>query len=429
MKYSSKISMVSVLCALCVCTAGSASGASSVRALGGTGTISGTSAAASGSATSVARAGSVRVAPTNTKATTGTSAAVSTNNTSAARGATTSRLSIGKFLSGGIKTDGSKLKPNVSISSAGNTVSAEVMQIVEGLQGDVKDLHGEIAGLQGDIDGLLADRHSALGAKDGGFIEIDGNNELFIKVDDLADALSDKLGVDAGTIDIALTGSDDNKYISFCQSNPDSECKYQEIIAVSELRGEKGDKGDSVSVDELNTMITSAVEKLEFGSLAWMNTVGTDQIDNGAVNEDKLSDELKAMIGNGEGPDLSNYVTNDVLTSALDGKQDTLTDEQMVVLDSGITKEGVAQIGVNAANITANADAIDANKTAISEKANAADVYTKSETYDRETINGMVKNVTAGNITPAPDDNDYAWVSLGGEQQWVSIAGAVKGNE
>ena len=430
MKHSSKISLVSVLCALCVCAGGSAYGAASVRSLGGAGTYSGTTSASSASASSstgAARAGSVRVTPSSTKATTSTSTTVSTGNASAARGATTSRLSIGKYLSGGVKTDGSKLKPNISITSPGDTnISNEVTNI----SNEVTQIINALDALRSDVNDLRQDSHSIPGSRDG-LVDIDPDkNELFLNLDALRDALSEKLEIDAGTIDIRLTGSDDNQYISFCQSNPNGECKYQEIIAVSELRGPKGDKGDSVSIDDLAVLlpqleqvlsdkITAAIDGLNLGALATMNTVGTDQIDDGAVTEEKLSAELQEKINkDAVDIDLTGYVTTDEMNDALAFKQDALSNEQMAVLDSGITADAVAQIGLNAENITANA-------AAIAQKANADDVYTKSDTYSQAEIDQKLSNVTAGGVEAAPDGGDYAWVSIGNTQQWVSIAGAV----
>ena len=105
MKTETKISSIALVCALCAVVAAPAMAAAPVRSLGGAGTYSSASSAATskatGSSATATRAGAIRVMPSTTKATSTTTSAkpVTTGTaTTSTRVAATPRLSIGKYL-------------------------------------------------------------------------------------------------------------------------------------------------------------------------------------------------------------------------------------------------------------------------------------------------------------------------------------------
>ena len=94
MKYETKISTISIVCALCATVSMPAFSAPVVRSLGGAGTYNGTSSAASGDVAAV-RGGALRVNNTASSAN-----KKSTGVKSGSRAAAAPRLSIGKYLGG-----------------------------------------------------------------------------------------------------------------------------------------------------------------------------------------------------------------------------------------------------------------------------------------------------------------------------------------
>lgn len=261
MKHSARISTVSILCSLCMCAAGSAYGASSVRSLGGAGTYSGTASASSASGTSssvgAARAGSVRITPTSAKATTATSTTISSGNSSAARGAATSRLSVGKYLNKVVASNSNKLGANVSSSTSSNTnISNDVMKIVEQLEGIEK----RVDGLQDDVANIK------MPTAGDDFIDIDEDkNEIFINIENLAAALSKDLGMDEEKLKNILLNLDD------------------ETIAVIVER-----LGDKLVID-------------------------AGQIEDGTIGKEKLSQDVQNKLIAVENTNLENVLTKDSL--------------------------------------------------------------------------------------------------------------------
>lgn len=202
MKKELKISTLSIVCVLCTAMAMPSFGASAVRSIGGAGTYSSASSAAtagakttSGSTNSV-RAGSLR-----------TTAAKPVASTSSTRAAASPRLSIGKYLSG----VGATGKPSVSTggSSSGtiNPGQAEVEQHVTKLEKalgldeyegnfgdlviDIEQMQKDIAVLTGEMPLIEFEDGVLTVVQDGKSEEID-LNDYFASADALQ-ALEDKI--------------------------------------------------------------------------------------------------------------------------------------------------------------------------------------------------------------------------------------------
>jgi len=172
MKNELKISTLSIVCVLCASMALPSYGASSVRSLGGAGTYSSASSAATakssgdstgGGAINSVRAGSVRV--NNAAGATG-----GATRSGSTRAATTPRLSIGKYLagssavSGGSSISGSH-KPGRPSGGEGSGEAADVTYLEEfvGYSPSGDTLPEQLAGIVLRVDELEKDITAQLG--------------------------------------------------------------------------------------------------------------------------------------------------------------------------------------------------------------------------------------------------------------------------
>ena len=259
MKHNLGISTVAIVCVLCTAVSG-AYGASSVRSLGGSGTYTSASNAAAaadsnGSASSI-RGGSVRVNPTS--GVSGTSTTIEAGTTTGGRVATTPRLSIGHYLGGATSVSGgSSLRPTTpsgGTSGGGSTGGGVSGDDFAGLQGRVDQLERDYNDLQGVTDGLtdqIATKQDVLVPGNDGYIIID-NNEIFVDVEPLRDALNIAAGQDGREIEL---GDDDTnllwRYVG--DSNWNILIPKAEITGPQGERGEKGEPGDAANLDAYST--------------------------------------------------------------------------------------------------------------------------------------------------------------------------------
>ena len=259
MKHNLGISTVAIVCVLCTAVSG-AYGASSVRSLGGSGTYTSASNAAAaadsnGSASSI-RGGSVRVNPTS--GVSGTSTTIEAGTTTSGRVATTPRLSIGHYLGGATSVSGgSSLRPTTpsgGTSGGGSTGGGVSGDDFAGLQGRVDQLERDYNDLQGVTDGLtdqIATKQDVLVPGNDGYIIID-NNEIFVDVEPLRDALNIAAGQDGREIEL---GDDDTnllwRYVG--DSNWNILIPKAEITGPQGERGEKGEPGDAANLDAYST--------------------------------------------------------------------------------------------------------------------------------------------------------------------------------
>lgn len=196
MKIGNNTSILSIVTVLCVMVSAPLCAASSVRALGGTGTYNGASSAASAKASGVentARAGSLRVGG----ATGGT-------RTSSTRGASAPRLSIGKYLGGAsVLNGGSSLRPGQSGGTGGGAVSGDngkLQERVDALEQFVgfsetgNSLKLDVESLRADLDAITG-KVTEVSYKDG-FLTIVQNGETVTDVE-LATAADLQAAVDS----------------------------------------------------------------------------------------------------------------------------------------------------------------------------------------------------------------------------------------
>lgn len=300
MKNELKISTVSIVCVLCASVVSGANAASSVRSLGGAGTYSSAaSASQSGTSTGVARAGSVRVAPT-----TGKTTAVKPANspsTSAGRVAVSPRLSLGKYLGGSTAiSGGSSTRPGGGTgggSTGGGTIdpglAAELNNRVNVLEDTVSDLK--------DLPETKQDKLTA-----GNYITIDESGEVFLDVDALG-------------ADTTASVANGNLMLSIGNGTPNA------LIALSDL----------LSADDMNAAIEEALETKDFVTQSELTT----DLSGKADKQIGATKDTIAVIG-----DKGQYVGSDkkladfATTAQLDELKDTIpTDESFAQVQENIT--------------------------------------------------------------------------------------------
>lgn len=338
MKHDLKISRLAVICVLCATVSG-AYGASSVRSLGGSGTYTSAAAAAadgnSGGASSV-RGGSLRVSPSSNVS--GTTTSISTDNTTSGRVATSPRLSIGHYLTGGTSVSGgSSIRPIVpggsSTSGGGSSSGGDggdvdlsgVNQRLDALESDVDSLFDSRDSIDESITDLWSGKQDILTANDG-LIEIDSDNVIYINTENLADAMKDA-GFSAD-VDFRVNEG----YIEYWDGTT-----WAQLIALDDLRGPQGEPGESVTVDDV-------INGIEDDLQAAVNAAVADAVQTAVADE----------IANAD------LVTNTELNTALGGYA---TDEDL-------------SLGLAA-------------------KANAADVYTKAEVYNKTEVDTKISDATS----------------------------------
>lgn len=376
MKNELKISTLAIVCVLCTALS-SAYGASSVRSLGGTGTYSSASSAsaASSSSTAAARSGSVRVTPT-----TGVSgsSATNTSSTNSRRVTTTPRLSIGKYLGGSTSVStGSSLRPQIPSggSSSGGDGSMDP-EVAANLQKAVEDLQDNIVDLKDaddEIKGLLEEKQNALIPTDD-YITIE-NDEIFVNVDNLKEALAGATGEDGREIELDKVGD----YLVWRYVGDSS---WNNLIAIADItgpqgpQGEKGEPGDPANLTDYPTK-TDMEDAI---------SAAVDNLAATYATKEELADYVKTETAT------ATYATKEELTSGLSGK-----------LDNGALSGYATTVGVQTAiNEATDGLATSAElTTGLAGKANVADVYTKSEVYNKTEVNDLVADVAAGDMQEA----------------------------
>ncbi|MBQ2845114.1 MAG: hypothetical protein IJE79_03810 [Alphaproteobacteria bacterium] len=255
MKIGNNTSILSIVTVLCVMVSAPLCAASSVRALGGTGTYNGASSAASAKASGVentARAGSLRVGG----ATGGT-------RTSSTRGASAPRLSIGKYLGGAsVLNGGSSLRPGQSGGTGGGAVSGDngkLQERVDALEQFVgfsetgNSLKLDVESLRADLDAITG-KVTEVSYKDG-FLTIVQNGETVTDVE-LATAADLQAAIDSIVIP-SLDG-------------------YAKTIDVEQMLGSAGfitteqlvkAQEEIKALQSVSEKMNAAIEKLQGGTL------------------------------------------------------------------------------------------------------------------------------------------------------------------
>ena len=320
MKNELKISTVSIVCVLCASAVSGAYAASSVRSLGGAGTYSSAaSASQSGTSTGVARAGSVRIAPT-----TGKTTAVKPANspsTSAGRVSASPRLSLGKYLGGSTAiSGGSSTRPGGSTgggSTGGGTIDPG---LAAELNNRVNVLEDTVADLKSTSEELGETKQDKIFAGD--YIAIE-NGEVFLDVDALGSDTT--ASVANGKLMLSIAGGDPI-----------------ELVQLSDL----------LSADDMNAVIDNALATKGFVNQDDLQDVADDVADtktaisglttnvsNKADKQPTATTGTIAVIGdNGQYVGSDKKLADFATTAQLDELKDTVpTDESFAQVQQNIT--------------------------------------------------------------------------------------------
>ena len=338
-----KISRLAIVCVLCAVTASGAYAASSVRSLGGSGTYtSASSAASAGSAgaTTAVRGGSLRVTPSSGQS--GSSTTISAGSTTSGRVATSPRLSIGQYLGGAtsISGGGSSLRPGTgSGSSGGGSSSGGGMDpdVAGEVLTAIDDIRRDVGALF-DADTNLQDQVSA--KQDMLYPAADG----FIIIDDNTNEIF--VDVDALEQELEMIAGKDGREVELGSDDTDLLWRYvgdpewNILISKAEITGPQGPQG----------------EKGEPGDAANLDAYST-------------TEQMNQAIGNAIAALADVYAT----------KADV----------DALEREVAAKANTQYVN------------DELAKKANAADVYTKAEVYNKTEVDEKVADIVAGDMDEA----------------------------
>ena len=339
MKKDLKISRLAIICVLCTAVSG-AYGASSVRNLGGSGTYTSVSSAASAGAggTSSVRGGSLRVTPSAGQS--GSSTTLDAGTTTSGRVATSPRLSIGHYLGGATSVSGgSSLRPQTPGSSSGGSSSG----------GDISG--GDLAGLRDQIDQLGRD------------VE-----DLRTADDNINDALSDKQ-------DTLYPGED-----GFIIIDDNTNEIFVDVDALEqELEMVAGQDGREVELGSDDTdLLWRYVGDPEWNILISKAEITGPQGPQGEKGEP------------GDAANLDAYSTTEQMNQAIGNAIAALADVYATKADvDALEREVAAKANTQYVN------------DELAKKANAADVYTKAEVYNKTEVDEKVANIVAGDMDEA----------------------------
>ena len=346
MKRDLKTSTLAIICVLCTAAVSGAYGASSVRSLGGAGTYTSASSAAaagSGSTSSTAsvRGGSVRVNPTS--GVSGTSTTIEAGTTTSGRVATTPRLSIGHYLGGGTSVSGgSSLRPQTPGSSGGGSSTGGGGSMDPDI---ASELRQEVDQLHRDMEDLRDADDTITDALLDKQDKIYPGEDGYIVIDDMTNEIFVDVDALEGALD--LVAGQDGREVELGSNDTDLLWRYsgdgdndwRVLISKSEITGPQGEKGEP-----------------------------------------------------GEAADLEAYSTTEEMNLAISNAITNLANTYVSQTDFQKLEREVA----------AKANTVDVNAQ-LDTKANVADVYTKSQVYNKTEIDGMIDQGVSGDVSAALD--------------------------
>lgn len=346
MKRDLKTSTLAIICVLCTAAVSGAYGASSVRSLGGAGTYTSASSAAaagSGSTSSTAsvRGGSVRVNPAS--GVSGTSTTIEAGTTTSGRVATTPRLSIGHYLGGGTSVSGgSSLRPQTPGSSGGGSSTGGGGSMDPDI---ASELRQEVDQLHRDMEDLRDADDTITDALLDKQDKIYPGEDGYIVIDDMTNEIFVDVDALEGALD--LVAGQDGREVELGSNDTDLLWRYsgdgdndwRVLISKSEITGPQGEKGEP-----------------------------------------------------GEAADLEAYSTTEEMNLAISNAITNLANTYVSQTDFQKLEREVA----------AKANTVDVNAQ-LDTKANVADVYTKSQVYNKTEIDGMIDQGVSGDVSAALD--------------------------
>ena len=416
MKNELKISTLSIACVLCTAMAMPSFGAPAVRSLGGTGTYSSASSAAStgsksaSTAKSTVRGGSMRVGDTTTTLSTSTRAAASP------------RLSIGKYLASSSATSG-KPSGGGNLGQAGQESSwkprVEALEAVlglpdldDGLVVDVKQLQKDLNDMTGggyrisveEEDGKLTISQGDKEVWAGGFASFEGLKAL----QDALDALTGRASANETAIATLETGLESLKNTVDGLGDIASGDLLNRVADLeSTVRGLQsgGASGETVTqlqedVEGLSSQVKSVVAQLE-------NAATKEQIKD-FVKSDAVESMIQDLATKGEITELQtemaklatndsikDFVTSDYVTQAIAGLQ--TADQVSQAIDAKIANLATkAELETVKSELQAAIDNINAGQVELTNYYTKADADAKFAT--KAEIPDMTQYVTTTQV-------------------------------
>ena len=415
---------MSVLCVLCAGFTTNAMAAGAVRALGGTGTYNGTSAASTATRSAPTRVSSLRVTPSSARFIAPGNSGTSASGTVAS--GTSQRLSIGKYLGGATTTAPTTASGGSSTPGSSSANVGELEDRIEALEGNV-GLPNSQAGTD-----TLSARVAALegnAPKSSDYVDIADDGTVSIDVDALMNKLEEE-GVISGSRETELQYTENLLQWRYT-SGDDTE--WHPLLDTSSLEGDWATTTDlSNAIADLADIYltkteaaTTYQEKISDLSTIRDNAAAgkgaADVLGDGFTTENTVASKISNLetIASGMATDANLSVANakiDALETAVAGvytkgetnalledKQDSLTTSQLAAVNSGVTSSTVSQVATNASDIATNAAAIGLNTSMLATKANAADVYTKDETYTKAEVEQAISDAAFDPSTIAVD--------------------------
>ena len=416
MKNELKISTLSIACVLCTAMAMPSFGAPAVRSLGGTGTYSSASSAAStgsksaSTAKSTVRGGSMRVGDTTTTSSTSTRAAASP------------RLSIGKYLASSSATSG-KPSGGGNLGQAGQESSwkprVEALEAVlglpdldDGLVVDVKQLQKDLNDMTGggyrisveEEDGKLTISQGDKEVWAGGFASFEGLKAL----QDALNALTGRVSVNETAIATLETGLESLKNtVDGLGGIASGDLLNRVADLESTVRGLQsgGASGETVTqlqedVKGLSSQVKSVVARLE-------NAATKEQIKD-FVKSDAVESMIQDLATKGEitalqtemaklatKDSVKDFVTSNYVTQAIAGLQ--TADQVSQAIDAKIANLATkAELEAAKSELQAAIDNINAGQVELTNYYTKADADAKFAT--KAEIPDMTQYVTTTQV-------------------------------
>ena len=416
MKNELKISTLSIACVLCTAMAMPSFGAPAVRSLGGAGTYSSASSAAStgsksaSTAKSTVRGGSMRVG--DAKPTTSTST----------RAAASPRLSIGKYLGGVTTVGGSKPSSGGNLGQAGVAQRVTKLEEVLGLgeyDGNFGDLLIDVEQMQDDLNGMTDGGYKiSVEEEDGKLTISQGDKEVWTggfasfeglkALQDVLDALTGRVSVNETAIATLETGLESLKNtVDGLRDIASGDLLNRVADLESTVRGLQsgGASGETVTqlqedVEGLSSQVESVVAQLE--------NVATQEEIKDFVKSDAVESMIQNLATKGEitalqtemaklatKDSVKDFVTSDYVTQAIAGLQ--TADQVSQAIDAKIANLATkAELETAKSELQAAIDNINAGQVELTNYYTKADADAKFAT--KAEIPDMTQYVTTTQV-------------------------------